>query len=257
MKLTLIGSGNAATVLGRKIIDAGHEVRQVFSPNDQHARQLAHVLHCEPISDWKKIDLHSDLYIIAISDSSLLQIADHISLDKKTVVHTSGSVAMEILKQVSKNYGILYPLQSLRKELKSLPEITMLVNGNTRETLTFIYDFAKTIASPVQITDDDKRMKLHLAAVIVNNFSNHLYSLAENYCATEGVDFRLLLPLIKETAGRLGESTPQQLQTGPAFRNDEETIRKHLELLQQTPDLKRLYEALTESIAEFHRQATR
>src|SRR5215472_13708463 len=128
MNVTLIGSGNVATVLGRKMTDAGHQVRQVFSPNNQHALELARILNSEPVSDWKKIDMDADLYIVAINDLYLLQIGNHLSLTKKTVVHTAGSTPMEILKPVSKNYGILYPLQSLRKELKSLPEITMLVD---------------------------------------------------------------------------------------------------------------------------------
>jgi len=255
MKVTLIGSGNVATVLGRKITAAGHLVQQVFSPNDQHARELATKLQGEPISDWKKINQDADLYIVAISDPQLLQITDHILHFKKTIVHTSGSVPMEVLKPVSKNYGILYPLQSLRKELKSIPEITMLVNGNSRETLTLIYDFAKTIAKRVEAADDIARLKLHLAAVIVNNFSNHLYSLAEDYCKTEGVDFRLLFPLIEETANRLRNSSPKELQTGPAFRRDEKTIQKHLELLRHNPELKKVYLALTESIAKFYSQA--
>jgi predicted short-subunit dehydrogenase-like oxidoreductase (DUF2520 family) len=254
MKVTIIGSGNVATVLGRKITDAGHQVHQVFSPNHQHARELADLLRSEPISDWKSIDANADIYIVAIGDPYLLQIGNHLSFLRKTVVHTAGSVSMEILQSVSKNYGILYPLQSLRKELESLPEITMLVNGNTRETLTLVHDFAKTFADRVEVADDNMRQKLHLAAVVVNNFSNHLYTLAENYCRTEGVDFLLLLPLIEETAKRLRESSPQEMQTGPAVRHDDDTIRRHLELLQRTPELKELYSLMTDSISKFHRE---
>jgi hypothetical protein len=94
------------------------------------------------------------------------------------------------------------------------------------------------------------RVKLHLAAVMVNNFTNHLYALMETYCREEGLDFHLLLPLIKETASRLDDVSPSKTQTGPAVRNDTTTIEKHLDLLQKYPQLKRMYELFTESIIQ-------
>ena len=95
---------------------------------------------------------------------------------------------------------------------------------------------------------DDTRLKLHVAAVFVNNFTNHLYALAEDYCKKEGIDFKELFPLIEETASRLKTISPSKLQTGPAIRNDEETIQKHLVLLASHPQMKKVYEFLTASI---------
>ena len=95
---------------------------------------------------------------------------------------------------------------------------------------------------------DDQRLKLHLAAVIVNNFTNHLYALAADYCDNEQIDFKMLQPLIEETALRLREHLPRDVQTGPAIRKDMITIDKHLRILSEHPALKKIYLQMTDSI---------
>ncbi|HTS44402.1 MAG TPA: Rossmann-like and DUF2520 domain-containing protein [Puia sp.] len=252
MKIILIGSGNVATVLGRKIKTADHQIVQVFSPHGENASALAGILNCGYASSWEGIDRMADLYIAAISDEALLQIEKYISLGHQLIVHTAGSVSKEVLWGVSRNYGVLYPLQSLRKDNPESPRLTLLVDGNTGDNITLINDFASSFADRVEITNDEDRMKLHLAAVIVNNFSNHLYSLAEKYCIEEKLDFQLLLPLIEETANRLRYASPAQMQTGPAIRDDIDTIRRHEELLSNQPALQLLFKELTRSIREFH-----
>jgi len=91
-------------------------------------------------------------------------------------------------------------------------------------------------------------LKLHVAAVVVNNFVNHLLVLAEEYCKKEGIEFSQLLPLLQETISRVREVPPSQAQTGPAIRHDTATIEKQLEILSAHPALKEIYLLLTSSI---------
>jgi predicted short-subunit dehydrogenase-like oxidoreductase (DUF2520 family) len=249
MKVVIIGSGNVATVLGHRIFKAGHEIIEVLSRQKEHAALLAAELNCGYTSAFESVSKEGDLYIIAIADSPLLEIDKHLFLDKKWVVHTAGAISIDVLKNVSKNYGVLYPLQSLRKERKDIAEIPLLVDGNTYENLTLVYDFAKSISDQVKNCGDQERSKLHTGAIIVNNFTNHLYSLTEDFCRRENIDFTWLLPLIGETASRLGSFSPKEVQTGPAIRNDQETIKKHLDMLEPYPDLKEIYELFTKSIS--------
>lgn len=126
----------------------------------------------------------------------------------------------------------------------------MIIDAGDDETLLTLEGLAHTISDQVVEAGDEQRMKLHLAAVFCNNFVNHLYALAASFCQREGIDFRLLLPLIRETATRLEDLSPEDSQTGPAMRNDRATIEKHLHLLDQHPDLKKVYEMLSQSIYE-------
>jgi len=248
MKVVIIGSGNVATVLGRRILHAEHEIIEVIGKNETHAKILADELHCDYSNNFVNISDHADIYIIAVSDNALSDLATQLQFQNKIAVHTAGSVSKNILQDVSKNFGVFYPLQTLRKEIKADLEIPILIDGNTEDTLAVIEDFAKTISDNVQTADDNTRSQLHVAATIVNNFSNHLFALAENYCDQQKIDFKLLIPLIEETAKRTEQFSPSQMQTGPAIRNDMQTIQSHLQLLENSPELKKIYELFTESI---------
>jgi predicted short-subunit dehydrogenase-like oxidoreductase (DUF2520 family) len=114
--------------------------------------------------------------------------------------------------------------------------------------MTLVEDFAQTISGTVAKAGDVERLKLHVAAVVVSNFTNHLYALAEDFCKKENIDFKLLAPLIKETAQRVEAHSPASVQTGPALRNDVFTLDKHLRLLSNHPKLKYIYLKLTDSI---------
>ncbi|MGB8190400.1 MAG: DUF2520 domain-containing protein [Chitinophagaceae bacterium] len=248
MRVVIIGSGNTATVLGRKIKASDHSILQVTGRNEVAVTALANELASKPNTDPHSIDLAADLYVIAIADSALPQLHEWLQLDKKTVVHTAAAVSKDVLQKISRNYGVLYPLQTLRKEQQHLPEIPFLVDGNTADDLALIEDFARTLSPDVLIADDALRLRVHVAAVFVNNFTNHLYALAQEFCKKEQLDFSLLQPLIDETAQRLHTLSPGDSQTGPAVRNDRATIEKHLEVLSAYPHLKNIYEQLTESI---------
>lgn len=248
MEIVIIGTGNTATVLGRKLKAAGHKIVQVFGRDTSAASKLAYELDTESTNYWNVVNRDADLYILAVSDIAIKEILDELQLSGKTIVHTAASVSKNVLKDAAQHFGVFYPLQSLKKEVGHLPDIPIIVDASDDSTLKELETLAHSISDQVIEAGDEERMKLHLAAVIVNNFVNHLYALAESYCNSEGLDFNLLLPLIKETAERINYISPSQTQTGPALRNDRTTIEKHLELLKKYPHLKKIYETFTESI---------
>lgn len=248
MQTVIIGSGNAATVLGHRFIESGHEVLQVVGRNHEAVKALADRLKSGFTTDAAKLDKKADLYVLAIADDAIATVAASLHLDKKLVVHTAGSVSKDVLQPCSRNYGILYPLQSLRKEMDAVPEIPFLVDGNTPDDLAVISEFAATLSNNVQQATDEQRLKIHLAAVMVSNFTNHLYALSHQYCKKEKLDFNLLLPLISSIAERIRHFEPASVQTGPAVRHDTRTINKHLELLNDHPQLQSFYSLFTKSI---------
>ena len=251
MEIVIIGSGNVAAVLGRKFKAAGHAILQIVSRNASAASALAYEWDTESANYISLINKTADVYMIAVSDNAINDIVSDLRLPGKVVAHTAASVSKEILKNVSSHYGVFYPLQSLRKEMTALPDIPVFFDGNDEIAKKKLETLAYSI-SPAQVTagGDEQRLKLHVAAVIVNNFTNHLFTLAEDYCRKEGLDFKQLLPLIEETASRIKEISPEQAQTGPAIRHDKETLQKHIELLKNHPQLKNIYLLLTESIQQ-------
>ncbi|RYY09262.1 MAG: DUF2520 domain-containing protein [Chitinophagaceae bacterium] len=252
MRIVIIGSGNVATILGRKIYVAGHDIIQVYSRNGSAAAKLAREINASPCIEPVAVNRMADLYLVSVSDTAIPGIPDWLKVNNKLVVHTAGSVSIEALSTCSSRYGVIYPLQTLRKESIILPEIPILVDGNDDETKTALFHFAQSLSGSVQFADDKKRSQFHVAAVIMNNFSNHLYTLAGDYCTNENLDFRLLTPLISETAERLKYLKPGQVQTGPAIRKDLTTIAAHLEKLKNYPDLSELYTVFTKKILAYY-----
>lgn len=254
MRVVMIGSGNVATTLCKIIFKAGHQIVQVLGRNDNNAKMLAQVYGCEWGNFKSTTYLEGDIYILAINDNSLAHLDNYPSMGKKLVVHTAGSVVMDVLAPLSKNYGVLYPLQSLNKHNEVAGDIPFLVNGNSAEVISSITSFGKTLSNNVSYVTDEQRLKYHVAAVIVNNFTNHLYALAKDFCDKEEIDFEKLFPLINETTNRIKGKSPKELQTGPALREDIYTMGKHLKLLTKHEEIKYLYLKLSESILKFHKE---
>lgn len=249
MEIVIIGTGNTASVLGRKLKAAGHTIVQIFGRNEQEASELAYELDTESTNYWSIVYREADIYLLAVSDIAIREIVEKLQLPEKTIVHTAASVSKDVLHR-ARHYGVFYPLQSLKKEIAYLPEIPVIIDASDEQTLHELEALAGSISTKVVEANDEKRLKIHLAAVFCNNFVNHLYTLIETFCKREGIDFGLLVPLIRETALRIESISPSKAQTGPAIRNDQNTIARHRELLAAYPELLPFYDIFTQSIVE-------
>lgn len=248
MDIVIIGTGNTASVLGRKLKNAGHNIVQIFGRNAKAASDLAYELDTESTNYWSVINKEADLYILAVSDIAISEVLKELQVPEKTLVHTAASVSKDVLKGAAAHYGVFYPLQSLKKESAYLPDIPIIIDASDEQTNEELKALADTISHKIVEANDVQRQKLHLAAVFCNNFVNHIYRLMEEYCQKEGLDFSLLLPLIEETANRVTQISPSKAQTGPAARGDQPTIESHLKLLEKHPKLREIYRIFTESI---------
>lgn len=246
----IIGSGNVAAILGKALSDAGVRITAVYSRNKEHASSLAKILETDVLND-AHIPEGTDLVLIAVSDEAIPLVSAGLSTSA-LVVHTSGSTDMQVLKHHPK-HGVFYPLQSLSKDKKiSLANIPLLIEANDTDSLEALKNIASRISSDVTEVTSAQRKIVHLAAVFANNFTNHLYVIAKQLLEDHKLSFDLMKPLIKNTAEKVMQSDPYDMQTGPALRNDTRTIQAHLELLKSFPDYRQLYEILSRDIHAAH-----
>ncbi len=252
MNVVIIGTGNVATQLGRLIYTSGHHIVQVYGRDRNAADLLAKEWQATAISDLKQMQPKAELYIMAVADSALPVILKDMIEVKGVLVHTAGAVPIDLLQTKASRFGVLYPLQSLRKESEKIPEIPFLVEGSDVETGDWLKTFAGSLSDKVALTSETTRQKMHVAAVFVNNFVNHLYTITRAYCKRESIEFQLLIPLIQETAQRLTMVAPEHSQTGPAVRNDSDTIERHQALLATNPEMLHLYQLFTQQIMAYH-----
>lgn len=247
--IVLIGSGNVATHLGKAFYNAGNKIIQVYSRNIKNAKYLSNNINSIPISNLKDIILDADLYIICITDDAIIEVLPYLKNLKGLVVHTSGSVDIEIFNNYIENFGVLYPLQTFSKQSKpDFNSIPFCIEANNNNNLNKIREFASCIAHNINVINSKQRMYLHLAAVFVNNFTNSIYVVASEILENKGIEFDLLKPLILETAIKVQNINPIEAQTGPAKRNDFKIIEKHLHLLENNKLLENLYKDFTELI---------
>lgn len=256
-KITMIGAGNLATHLAMALQSQGFKILQVYSRTQESASSLAALTGAAYTTNPDEISNESGLTIISVSDNAIEEILENVSFGSSLVVHTSGSIPMKVFKNKVLNYGVLYPLQTFSKERKlNFSEVPLCIEANSSANLEVLNHISSLLSERVVFMTSKKRLSMHLAAVIACNFSNHLYTLAKSVLDEKGLSFDLLNPLIKETTGKAVELGPEAVQTGPAVRNDENVIEKHLKLLSFSPELKELYLQLSNSIRETHSKNT-
>ena len=249
MRITLIGSGNVATHLAAALKNAGHAIVQVFSRDMQNAALLAYHVKSEAIDNLDAVNSETDLFIIAVKDDTIEDIAQKLAQYGRLIVHTSGATPLKILTDYTANSGVFYPLQTFSKT-KELDFMTvpLCIEGEDEQITNQLKELARTISNNVYQVNSDQRKILHLAAVFACNFPNYLYYAAGKLLQQHSLDFNLLRPLILETAEKVQDHLPADVQTGPAIRKDEKTMTAHLQLLQDNPELVLLYTELSQLI---------
>ncbi|MFH2143005.1 MAG: Rossmann-like and DUF2520 domain-containing protein [Bacteroidota bacterium] len=250
MKIVLVGSGNVGENLAMAIDKTRHEIIQVISKSGHSSEELSMKINCSSGNSLSLIDKNADLYIISVNDENLVDIINKIPAEKSIVVHTAGSMDIKILDRFM-NYGVLYPLQTFSKGQNiSFKNIPLCIEANNKETEEILLNFANHLSDKVYKINTEQRMFLHLSAVFACNFSNHMYSIAEDILNKAGLDREFLIPLIEQTALKIKKNPANESQTGPAKRKDKNIIKKHLNLLSYSPKLQEIYEVLSNSIQE-------
>ena len=248
--VTIIGAGRVGNALGKAFHKAGIKIDLVISRTEKSAAELADFLgasHSSVISS----PISSDLALLTVPDAVLPEIVNKLDVSDSTIVaHSAGSSSIEIFS--SKNCsgsGVLYPFQTFSAERDiDLSKIPFFIEADNNETLVRIRSYAECISTLVYDSELKTRQQVHLAGVFVNNFVNHINGLGIQLVEQAGFQPEIVNHLIKETMEKLILFGPDKAQTGPAIRNDINTIEKHLELLSFSSELSEIYKVLTESI---------
>lgn len=249
MKIVLIGAGNLATNLGKGLLQAGHEIAQVFSRTMESAGALADILGSKPITDLAQVCTDADIYILSVKDTVLEDLQRNLLKGREhaLMVHTAGSMKMDVLE--ADRRGVFYPLQTFSKGKEvDFKEIPFFLEANHEEDLAVMRELAETLTDKIYVLSSNDRKWLHVAAVFGCNFVNHCYSMAANLLEKHDIPFSVMLPLIAETAEKVKEIHPKDAQTGPAMRWDTNVMDRHLGLLNDQPDLQEIYRLFSEHI---------
>jgi predicted short-subunit dehydrogenase-like oxidoreductase (DUF2520 family) len=229
----------------------GHQINEIYDRKIEHAEAITNKLYnTEPVDDLYFENSDSEIFILAVSDDQITKVAQELLVPEfSLVLHTSGTQPLDVLMGYDFEPGVLYPLQTLTKgKYIDFLDVPFCIEALETEALSKIQALASTITDRVEVISSEQRRVLHLAAVLANNFTNHLLHLANNILDAEALEFDLLHSLIAETVNKAMDIGPAKAQTGPALRGDVKTMKMHLELLAENPELSNLYEVFSKSI---------
>jgi len=246
VRISLIGAGNLATRLGLALKAAGHDFVQVYSRTEGSAQTLADLLGAEAVEHAEALHSNASLYICALKDDALPEILKKVQVGNGILVHTAGSLPLDVLKPFAAKTGVFYPLQTFSKEREvDFRTVPIFVESSDKIVSYILKQLAMDLGSEVYEITSEQRLKLHLSAVFACNFVNYLYTVSNDLLAEQHLPFEVLKPLILETAAKVQTHSPAEVQTGPAVRFDRKVMDKHLAQLEKHPAWKALYKELS------------
>lgn len=244
-EISIVGSGNVAFKLGEAFRSVGVRIKDIYSRNEVAATKLAELTQSQVVREINELD--SELILICVADEEVYSVIQKLPLHKK-VAYTSGSVSINEFDERS-TIGVFYPLQTLRQnQLVHSGIIPLLIESKTPEFLDELVHLGKLISPKVLVTTSEERIKYHLAAVWLNNFTNHMATISRSIIDENGLELQMMRPLLEETIQKLLHENPFDTQTGPARRGDERILATHRSLMQGTR--KEVYEIISRSISE-------
>ncbi|TAL72032.1 MAG: DUF2520 domain-containing protein [Bacteroidetes bacterium] len=253
--ISFAGAGRVGGALCRELYSAGHNIGLIVSESDGNGKLLAD--YCK--ASWSK-DLifpeSTEVLIVAVPDHKLKNVLGKISCNPGTlVVHTAGSFGTDVFPDQIERRGILYPLQTFSGKRKVVfKDLPFFIESSDKQSLSVLEKLTESVGGKVYFADSECRRMLHLAAVFACNFTNHMLTIGKELTLKTGFPFDVLQPLIQETISKALDLGPENSQTGPAVRNDQNTIEKHLELLSFSPELRRIYIEMTRSVIEYYQK---
>ncbi len=253
LNISFAGAGRVADTLCRKMYRSGHRILQIASTDEAKANELVHLCDAEWSSELV-FDKTADVLFVAVPDNKLEKVLGDIRCNEKTIVaHTAGSYGLGVFPERIRKRAVFYPLQTFTKgrelDFKDLPVMIEASGEDVKKKLEVL---ATGIGATTYFIDLEARKMLHLAAVFACNFNNYMLTAGKEITDRAGLSFDLLKPLVQETINKAFENGPENSQTGPAVRNDSNTIEKHKDLLSFSPELQKLYSVISQSLIAYY-----
>ncbi|MDO7853666.1 Rossmann-like and DUF2520 domain-containing protein [Hymenobacter convexus] len=252
LRIGLFGAGRVASQLGPALAAAGHHVVFVWNRSPAAAEALvARLPGAQVLTTLTPPLPPADIYLLAVPDAAVAPLLASIAWPEGALVaHLAGALPLAVFAaQPTVRGGVFYPLQTFSPgRTIDWPTVPLCIEAGDIAAETTLLDLAGSLSQHVLRLDSDQRLKLHVAAVFANNFTNHLLGIADALLAEAALPPELLAPLVRETVDKALANPPFAVQTGPAVRRDAPTLAAHAAALAGHPAWQALYAQLTASI---------
>ena len=188
MKVSVIGSGN----VGFHLVNLFHNSKEI-ELCEWYSRSLNFDKRVKVVNKLSDLN-EAEIYIICVSDDSILNISNEIPFNEKLVLHTSGSTSYLDMNKKNRR-GVFYPLQTFSRSMElNYSDIPICIETEHKNDLKTLKNLSQLVGCKFYEINFEQRKTLHLAAIITNNFTNFLFSLSKELVEAEDLDFDILKP---------------------------------------------------------------
>ncbi|MFM7664766.1 MAG: DUF2520 domain-containing protein [Bacteroidota bacterium] len=241
-KIGLIGTGNLAAFWAREIRRNRENTLLIKGSNIEKTTAFCSQFEGEALQDKSDVDL----YLIAVQNDAI----DHVIAELPT--HRPVFVCAGFHRSSLSHVGYLYPLQSIHvNRMPRMEEVPILIDAS--EELGKVGErFLSSIGATSHRVTTEERLHSHLAAVFINNFGYFIlkegFELGNKVLPTE-----MFLPLLHKTVENA--LSQEDLQTGPARRNDRLMMEEQLRMLDTIDaSMANLYRHISQLIVQKHHE---
>ncbi|KAA3614924.1 MAG: DUF2520 domain-containing protein [Calditrichaeota bacterium] len=244
-KYLIIGAGNVGTSLFRAL-DAKFPGKVHLFGKQDYSHQNSDFISEENYTNYlnPKIVNSVKTIIICVQDDRIKEATRSILLYRltyKNIFHTSGAKdasELEHLENRGAYVASIHPMQSFAQKYsdpKKWNDIILAFQGNEK-CLLAAKEISELLKTKFIKLNDDQKVGLHVAGVMVSNYLVALLSVAENIIGQAGIDDisknDILQPLINGVVENYKNAPADKILSGPIKRGDINVLRRHIQYLQ-------------------------
>jgi predicted short-subunit dehydrogenase-like oxidoreductase (DUF2520 family) len=254
--IAIIGAGKLGTNLGFALMRKGHRIAAVSDKNHLSAQESRQFLDQGKVFDNNTSAARLGQWVIlAVPDDAIEKVAGElagsdIEWPGRFVFHCSGLHTTELLDSLEKSGALvasLHPVQSFsqkKPDPRAFEGIFFGLEGK-KEALHLAIGITRQLGAKFFILEAKDKPLYHTACSMASNFLATILDAATELLLkaelSASIVPQILMPLVQGTLQNVNKFDAATALTGPVARGDETSVAKHLEALQQLPDLHDLY----------------
>jgi predicted short-subunit dehydrogenase-like oxidoreductase (DUF2520 family) len=259
--ITLIGTGNLASVLGPALKSAGYRIDTVVSRPLRKSRQRATVLARKigaKAVTFPGAQIQSDIVWLCSTDDALsitaTRLAQHSDWRGKIVFHSSGALTSDVLaplQHAGAHTASLHPMMTFaRGTAPRMEYVTFAVEGD-HKAVSAAREIAKALKADSFIIKKKSKVLYHALGSFSSPLLVAALATAERVGRAAGLTAsqsrKVTGPILQQTLSNYLARGAAEAYGGPMKRGDISTVRRHIKELRQVPGASEVYAALIKS----------
>jgi len=235
----VIGAGRVGVVLAAKLLAAGYRVSAIDARSDASRMRVSTLAPQVPVAPSDRVVESSDVVFLCVPDDSLAMVAASLvdsARPHQMFVHTSGSHGLGVLAPLEKAGArvlAFHPAMTFTGTAHDLDRTCMFGLTARESDRSFAEQLAGDLGGRAMWIDDESRTLYHAALA---HGANHLITLVtQSMSMLRSIGIAepdLVLRPLLDAALDNALSFDTAALTGPVVRGDVDTVRAHLESLQ-------------------------